>query len=272
MPIESCQAAPSATMFAELWQHSALRRWLQAMAIRISNFTLRTHVWFGNDADFTAQREKLLGLRYQIYVAELGKPLPNADHQRKQLPVAHDDCAWHLLVCNWRGAPIGCVRFHLGVHLPDALLAPMQLQDLPEQERLRTGYVSKLMVARTKRGRGAALLLMHEMAALAMRQTDATGDCALFHCNPKLVHGYEKLGFRVIGRPFVDAHVGLQVPMVYLLGDLTYLRQIRSPLIDVARMVKSSTDRIQWLHQRYLKARNTLADHHCHTQIEGPQS
>jgi predicted GNAT family N-acyltransferase len=231
--------------------YRALRSAFQRLAVKLTGASLRTDTWFGNDPRYAPQMQAVLGLRYQIYVSELGKPLPTADHQRKQLPVTNDESAWHLLVSTRQGVAVGCVRFHLGDQLSDTLLTPMRLQGMPAQERQRTGYVSKLMVTRSMRGRGAALMLMHAMAALARQQTKGQGDCALFHCNPKLVPGYQRVGFRVIGPPFVDQHVGQQVPMVYLLDDLEHLRAIRSPLASIAQQLEPSADRIRELHARY---------------------
>jgi hypothetical protein len=69
--------------------------------IRLYQSTLKTDVWFGKDPKYAAQMGDLLGLRYQIYVAELGM---------------QDDTAWHLLDRNWLGKPLGCVRLHIAEH------------------------------------------------------------------------------------------------------------------------------------------------------------
>lgn len=61
-----------------------------------------------------AQMEKMFTLRYKIYIQELKKNLPWADHHGKRLPDPLDPDAPHFVVNRLGGQLVGCGRLHLG--------------------------------------------------------------------------------------------------------------------------------------------------------------
>ena len=192
-----------------------------------------------------SQMDKILALRYRIYIQELKKDLPWADHEGKRLPDPHDTAgSTHFAVSQIGGRFIGCVRLHLGTAIPPELLEAMQIAEFVRNDNYRCGYVSKLMVERSLRGKGASNLMMMRMIE---HGAAAGGEYALFHCNPKLVRLYERFGFRCFGMPFELNHVGTQIPMINLFGDAEHFAKVGSPLKDFVRKFELPTNRLQFL-------------------------
>lgn len=181
-----------------------------------------------------AHLEAIERFRYGIYVQEMGKRLPYAQHDQLRLPDPYDDTAHHLFALDRRGNLVGCVRLHMAPTLPGEFLDAMKLGAFAKAYDRPFGYVSKLMVRRSSRGLGVALGLMKAMVRLG--HTDPfRGEVAFFHCRQRLVSLYERMGLRTFGEPFDDPYVGLQVPMFILGGDVEHFTLCRSPLLSVAR-------------------------------------
>jgi predicted GNAT family N-acyltransferase len=200
-----------------------------------------------------SEMEKIYRLRYRIYIEELKKNLPWADHARKRLTDPHDTGAVHFAVRRLGGEPVGCVRLHLGAAIPGELLELMQIRDLVARDGYRCGYVSKLMVDRSLRGKGASLLMMMHMIE---HGAPAGGEYALFHCNPKLCRLYERYGFRRFGKPFEMAHVGTQICMINLFGDADHFLRVNSPLAEHVERFRLPECRLQALRELF------AIDHH----------
>ncbi|MEZ6037038.1 MAG: GNAT family N-acyltransferase [Planctomycetota bacterium] len=155
-----------------------------------------------------AEVEAIESFRYEIYVAEMGKPLDEADHDRRRLADAADAGA-RLLFVPHGGAVVGTMRLHLG-NAPAALLLRLQHRDHQVDARL-VGTVSKTMVAAGRRG----TMAFAAMAQRAYREFAAAGmSHVMLHCRPMLVPLYERLGFAPSGAQFECAAVGTQVCMV----------------------------------------------------------
>src|ERR1700678_184693 len=70
-----------------------------------------------------SQMETILALRYRIYIQELKKNLPWADHENGRLPDPYDtEGATHFVVSRKGGQLVGCVRLHLGTSIPADML------------------------------------------------------------------------------------------------------------------------------------------------------
>jgi predicted GNAT family N-acyltransferase len=192
--------------------------------------------------------EKLYKLRYRIYIEELKKALPWADHEQKRLTDPYDVNAAHFMVSQPGGEAVGCARVHIGSTIPKELIAAMQLPEVVERELHRCAYVSKLMVERSLRGSGASLLLMTKMLEYGVARG---AQYAVFHCNPRLCRLYERYGFQKFGQPFEMAHVGTQVCMINLFGDADHFTNVRSPLAEFVKRFRLSEERIEALRQMF---------------------
>lgn len=196
-----------------------------------------------------SQMETMLALRYRIYIQELKKNLPWADHENGRLPDPYDtEGATHFVVSRKGGQLVGCVRLHLGTSIPTDMLEAMQIANFVNRDNHRCGYVSKLMVERSLRGKGASVLMMMRMIE---HGAAAGGQYALFHCNPKLVGLYEKFGFRRFGKPFEMPYVGPQISMINLFGDCDHFDKVGSPLADFVRRFRLPDDRLHFLRESF---------------------
>jgi len=193
--------------------------------------------------------EKIYALRYQVYIEELKKPIPWADHERKHLRDSDDVYATHFVVSRFGGKAVGCARLHMGASIPTYFVDAMQIGHVVGRDTESCGYVSKLMVDRSLRGKGASLLMMMKMIEYGAARG---GEYAVFHCNPKLCRLYERYGFRRFGQPFDMLHVGQQVSMVNIFGDVNHFVKVRSPLADFVRRFRASDERLQVLLSQFL--------------------
>lgn len=166
--------------------------------------------------------------RYEIYVEELAKPLPQADHVTRRLLDAHDGGALHFYVAGVNGVE-GCGRLHVG-NVPFDVVECLALSDLLATYRAPICYLSKLMVVKGKRGAGTCLAILGAMYRHAMENG---AYLSVSTCNTRLLSLYERLGLRVFGERFVDPYVGVQVPLVMLVEDREHLSKTRSVFLDI---------------------------------------
>ncbi len=176
--------------------------------------------------------EEIERFRYSIYVAEQHKPLPAADHVAKRLPDADDHCAYHFCVRNSAKKLVGYARMHYAEAIPGSAIAHLALGDLVQQSPKVLGFISKLMVDQSLRGRTNAVRLIMTMIQYGCeRFKEAEG--AVFHCSSELVPLYTRMGFRPFGAPFIDPYVGQQTPMVAIFRDLAHFEACRSPVAAI---------------------------------------
>ena len=167
--------------------------------------------------------------RYSIYVAEQHKPLPAADHQGKRLPDPDDHAAFHFCMRNSARKLVGYARMHYAQSIPSSAIAHLELADLARHSPKVLGFISKLMVDKSLRGRTNAVRLIMSMIQYGCeRFEEAEG--AVFHCCSDLVPLYARMGFRPFGEPFLDPYVGQQTPMVAIFRDLAHFKQCGSPV------------------------------------------
>lgn len=176
-----------------------------------------------------AQIEEIEQFRYSIYVAEQHKPLPAADHLARRLPDADDHCAFHFCMRNGARKLVGYARMHYAHAIPSSAIAHLELGDLVRHTPKALGFISKLMVDRSLRGRTNAVRLIMSMIQYGCeRFEEAEG--AVFHCSSELVSLYSRMGFRPFGSPFIDPYVGRQTPMVAVFRDVAHFKQCGSPI------------------------------------------
>jgi len=154
--------------------------------------------------------------RYHVYIEQLGKSRPWANHECRLLPDPDDGAAFHFLAGRHLDRPVGCVRLHLAAAMPTHALQSMGIYDIAASDGFRGAYISMLMLDHTLRGRGAALFLMLRLLQFGWPRGM---EYALFHCAPRLAPRYLRYGFECLGDPFQSRYSGWQVPMISLFGD-----------------------------------------------------
>ena len=149
------------------------------------------------------QREAIDALRYAIYVEEMGKSPPAADHQRRWIRDSLDATAQLYALHDAEGALVGSLRVNRFSDLedPEALLAPLPIAPLLERFPLEAiSHTSRLMLRPAWRGSGALGLLFNRGDGDAAA---AGGRVDLCHAKPGL-----GLGGCVPGQRFLTRRGG----------------------------------------------------------------
>ena len=71
------------------------------------------------------------------------------------------------------------------------------------------------------------------------------------NCAPSLLEFYEQIGFRRFTDGFMDEDNGYRVPLVMLVRDTQYLKQVRSPLYRVARNFEHEAETSEWFQKTF---------------------
>ena len=102
-----------------------------------------------------AERQEVYRFRYAVYVEEMGKSPPDANHERRVLMDRFDATASLYLLRDGEGALVGTLRINHLAALESAqeALRPIPLEPLLEQAPLKNlSYTSRLMLRADWRG------------------------------------------------------------------------------------------------------------------------
>lgn len=216
-----------------------------------------------------AERQEVYRFRYAVYVEEMGKSPPDANHERRVLMDRFDATASLYLLRDGEGALVGTLRINHLAALESAqeALRPIPLEPLLEQAPLKNlSYTSRLMLRADWRGGSSLALLCNRIFADSLEEGIRFDLC---HAHPGLIELYEQLGYRRFCAGITLPGVGYQVPMLLALRDGAHLRRCRSPLMRnpaLARVLEpednAEGDRL-WLaqqSQRYWGLNHRLVD------------
>ena len=175
-------------------------------------------------------RERIFRFRYDVYVTEMGKSPAEADHQKKIIRDELDDDA-HLLYAEDEGQIVGTVRLNCRSKkkFPDVWEQRYDLEKFAPSFGDHISMTSRMMVAKDYRGSSVPAALVA----------------------PSLLEFYEQIGFRRFTDGFMDEDNGYHVPLVMLVRDTQYLRQVRSPLYRVARNFEHEPETGEWFQKTF---------------------
>jgi CRP-like cAMP-binding protein/GNAT superfamily N-acetyltransferase len=199
------------------------------------------------EATETPDREAVFRLRYDTYVLEMGREQEFADRSRSQIEDPWDATA--TLFGAWDAQElIGTVRYTRRIN------APLEHEELYDMDRLRPLYpdrvsmMSKLLVRSDYRKSGVTL----QLVAAAYQRARQVGDkLAFINCRPHLFRMYQLMGCRLY-RPNIQLPVvGTVIPMVIVLDDADYFREIGSPAYALARNLPGSREATEVLNRAF---------------------
>lgn len=179
-----------------------------------------------------ADRHAIARLRYDVYIAEMERSQPSADHEARTIHEPLDARGMLLGAFLPCGRAVGTLRITPAPATDDAAARFYGWDGLDRDELAERCLASKLIVTREHRGSRLGLRLMRAATALGLR-------AGIRYChldtNAHLVAFYEAIGFVASG---VREHplFGSVTVMVWDLYDLEHMRRLRSPLLaEVAR-------------------------------------
>ena len=183
-------------------------------------------------AETEEEKRAVYRLRYDVYVEEMGRYQLVADHRQRML---YEDCDEHSRISYAAvdGEVVATARLTWGgdAPLPQRMidqygLAPF-LAELPASA---IGVGERAMVRPHLRGTDLLLKLMGTGMQFA---NDNRIQLVFGDCEPHLLNLYLGLGQRTYSKTNVNsAEAGYLIPLVLVIEDVAYLRQLNSPLLE----------------------------------------
>ena len=194
-------------------------------------------------------RERIFRFRYDVYVIEMGKSPVEADHQKKIIRDELDEDA-HLLYAEDEGQIVGTVRLNCRSKkkFPDVWEQRYDIEKFASSFGDHISMTSRMMVAKDYRGSSVPAALVGAVYSAGREMGSKFDFC---NCAPSLLEFYEQIGFRRFTDGFMDEDNGYHVPLVMLVRDTQYLRQVRSPLYRVARNFEHEPETGAWFQETF---------------------
>ena len=169
-------------------------------------------------------------LRYRVYVEEMHKPYPQADHVGGRLtdPLDAESVVFAAFDNGRVMATLRC-SWATSAALYDAYGRTLRVDLWADVPRHELAVCSRLVVAPGARKSRLAVSLM--CAIYTMARARGTAVC-LCSTTPPLRRFFERFGFRSYAEPFFDEDSDrLQWPLALLLEDAAHLRAVSSPFL-----------------------------------------
>jgi hypothetical protein len=188
-------------------------------------------------AQTEAEREAVFAFRYTVYATELGRKLGNADHGRKLVHDPEDikPSTTLLYTSDSAGRLTGTVRIRQWgpKEVPAKDWEAFSMERFAGLEDMHTAEIGRLMIEPGYRGQLGLL----SMASSVYQLCASEGvDAGFVNCATGLVRHYRLLGFRTYAGRLVPTADGIEVPLVLIPSDRSYLEQVGAfitPFADV---------------------------------------
>lgn len=178
-------------------------------------------------ATTSAETQAIARLRYEVYVEEMGRRQPHADHAVREIREPLDGEGMVLGAFLADGAAVGTLRVNTTAS------PSIEFRELYGWEARAAAFpgatflASKLVVARSRRQHSTAVDLMRAGARLGVRNG---WRFAWLDANAHLVQLYTRLGFRLQHERHHPLFGRVSIMELDLL-DTAHLQSIRSPLV-----------------------------------------
>jgi predicted GNAT family N-acyltransferase len=183
-------------------------------------------------AQSEAERARIFRFRYAVYIQEMGKQFPFADHAQRLLSDPLDRNGVHLFIEKGE-AVIATLRINWGSDeaVPREFSEWYSLGSFSDYPARQQSFTSRMMVAHESRGSSAALRLIVEAYRIVRRRPALIN---FIHTTTERLSFFKKLGFREYRKAFVAPGLGERWPLVLILDDFDHLKACQSPLLAVA--------------------------------------
>jgi hypothetical protein len=169
------------------------------------------------------EREAVFAFRYAVYVEEMGRSEPYADHDAKRIVEPLDANCGLMAAFTEGGTIVGTVRINLSRDSDvSAYEGPYGMKAFAPFHPSATAIVTKLMVAAPYRRSAAALMLAAACYRWGIERHIAF---SFIDCNPHLKPFFERLGFRQVVPDFEHSIYGRVHPLVLDARDAALLSQ-----------------------------------------------
>lgn len=196
--------------------------------------------------------QRVFAFRYKILVEDLCEELPDADCRTRIVRGPLDDSAIALVLGTRDGEIIATLRLNLSAAqwMPPGQRNALLLDHFAEFGDAALSYSSCLAVGREWRS-SPALSLLVGGAYKTCRANGVRFDFVT--ATPGNLQAYERLGYRRYA-PNLTNNGPLRIPMVLLLEDFRYLKEIGSPLWRLALTERNPTETATWFMRAFPQA------------------
>ena len=187
-----------------------------------------------------AERRAIFRLRYEIYVEEMKIFGAVADHTLRLLADTNDPDA-RLMYAAVDGEVVATLRLNMGKDAPfsdefNKTYSLGRFRQAVADEQIMV--LTRFMVKKEHRGSSIAFRMIAQVARIGL---DEGIELAFCDCQPHLIRFYNRIGFRGYECPvYDDPEFGIMVPLVFVYGDVPYLKANRSPVHAI--IAAGSTD------------------------------
>lgn len=183
-------------------------------------------------AETEEERRAVYRLRYDVYVEEMGRYQSAADHDQRML---YDECdeQSRIRYVAVDGEVVATARLTWGgdAPLPQRMIDQYGLAPFLAELPASAIVVGERAMVRP-RLRGSDVLLKMMGAGMKFANENRI-QLAFGDCEPHLLNRYLSLGQRTYsGRNVNSAEAGYLIPIVFVIEDVAYLRQLNSPLLE----------------------------------------
>lgn len=189
-------------------------------------------------AETQAEREAVFSFRYSVYTQELHRQVGSPDHDRQQLTDEEDNKPYTTLLYTRDGdgrltSTIRIRQWGPG-EVPKKDWDTFSMELFDGLRGLRTAELGRLMLEPGQRGKLGLVSIACALYELYARELSV--DVVFVYCAVGLVRYYRLLGFRTYAGHLVPTPDGIEVPLLVIPSDRTYLDQVGSfvaPFVDV---------------------------------------